>query len=73
MITTHIEMNNIAHHTALSEAELYFRFHRIIAQQAGEALGVDMRDHDLSKTRLVQLALAYCWHWPEWAPEKDKN
>ena len=27
-----------------------------------------MLDHDLTKSRLVQVALAYCWEWPKWAP-----
>ena len=73
-VTPHIKNNPKAYHHAMTEATQYFRFHRVIVQEVGEVLGVDMRDHDLTKTRLVQVALAFCWHWPQWAQAaKDKN
>ncbi len=46
----------------------YFRKHRRLVRHVGEMLGVNMDDHDLTKTKIVLLALAYMWNWPV---EKD--
>ena len=35
-----------------------------IVRRVGELLDVDMDDHDLSKSRIVQIALGFLWHWP---------
>ena len=48
---------------ALRDATLYLTLHRSIVRRVGDITQVDMDDHDLTKTRLVQLALAYAWHW----------
>ena len=66
-ITPFIRKNSMAYHAAMSESGDYLQKHRLIARCVGSALAIDMRDHDLSKSRLIQVALAYCWHWPEWA------
>ena len=49
---------------ALREATLYLTLHRSIVRRVGDVTQVDMDDHDLTKSRLVQMALAYAWHWP---------
>lgn len=41
----------------------YFDLHRKIVRKCGQVLGVDMEDHDLTKSRLVQVALGYWWHY----------
>ena len=48
---------------ALREATLYLTMHRSIVRRVGDVTQVDMDDHDLTKSRLVQFALAYAWHW----------
>ena len=42
----------------------YLTTHRGIVRRVGELLDVDMDDHDLSKSRIVQIALGFLWHWP---------
>ncbi len=49
---------------ALEEAIAYFRMHMQLVRKMGRLLSMDMNDHDLTKTKLVQYALAYLWHWP---------
>ena len=61
----------MAFHQAMTESSEYLETHRVMVRCVGKALGVNMQDHDLSKSRLIQVALAYCWHWPKWA-EKAK-
>ena len=56
---------------ALERAEDYLSLHRHIARNSGDALGIDMESHDLSKTRLVNWALAYLWHWEGNADDKS--
>ena len=63
-ITPLLKSRFLEFHQAISQGEEYLRLHRLMAQQVGYALGISMADHDLTKTRLVQVALAYCWHWP---------
>ncbi len=45
------------------EAEEYFKCHRHLVRCAGQVLGIDMEDHDLTKTKLFHYALGYLWHW----------
>ena len=42
---------------------LYHTLHRIIVRRVGAVTGVDMDDHDLSKSRIVHVALALWHHW----------
>ena len=49
--------------TALAEALRYHTLHRCVVQRVGAINQVDMDDHDLSKSRLVHVALAYWCHW----------
>lgn len=49
---------------ANDEATRYFILHRKLVVAVGRELGVDMKDHDLTKTTVVQLALGTRWHWP---------
>ena len=44
-------------------SDWYLTVHRNCVRALGRALGVDMEDHDLTKTRIVQVALGYLWHW----------
>ena len=57
---------------ALQKAIDYHRLHRSVVRHVGNALKVDMADHDLTKTKIIQLALAYAHHWDE-QYEKDKT
>ena len=45
------------------ESESYLSLHREIVKQVGNLLEVDMDDHDLTKSRVVQIALGFLWHW----------
>ena len=71
VVTPLLKERFLEFHQALCQGEDYLRLHRAMAQQVGYSLGIDMADHDLSKTRLVQVALAYCWHWAGWGGEQD--
>ena len=44
-------------------SDWYLTVHRNCVRALGRALDVDMEDHDLTKTRIVQVALGYLWHW----------
>ena len=44
-------------------SDCYLTVHRKCVRALGRALYVDMEDHDLTKTRIVQVALGYMWHW----------
>jgi len=46
------------------EAVDYFSIHRRTVMAVGKLVNINMADHDLTKTRLVQIALAFLWHWP---------
>ena len=46
------------------ESRDYFIMHRLIVRRVGRLLDVDMDDHDLTKSRIVQIALGFLWHWP---------
>ena len=48
---------------ALDDAIRYHDLHRRIVTRVGRLLNIDMADHDLTKTRIVQAALAYVHHW----------
>ena len=41
----------------------YLTMHRLIVRQVGHLLNIDMDDHDLTKSRIVQIALGFLWHW----------
>ena len=41
----------------------YLVEHREMVRACGRLLGVDMENHDLTKTRIVQIALGYAWHY----------
>ena len=42
---------------------VYLTLHRRIVREVGRMLECYMEDHDLTKTRVVQIALGYMWHW----------
>ena len=46
------------------DSEKYLSIHRACVRRVGRVLGVDMDDHDITKTRIVQVALGFMWHWP---------
>ena len=55
----------------------YLTLHRRCVIQTGKVFNVDMTDHDLTKTRLVQIALGRSYHWPDekqgpWDKKVDK-
>ena len=73
-LTSHLAENSMAYQKAMTLLTVYLRKRRIIAKHVGRALGINMLDHDLTKSRLVQVALAYRFYWPEWAgKEKCKE
>ena len=41
----------------------YFSIHHLIVRRAENLLSINADDHDLSKTRVVQIALESLWHW----------
>ena len=43
----------------------YFTMHRRCVIQTAKLFGVDMMDHDLNKTRLIQIAIGRIYHWPD--------
>ena len=53
------------------ESNCYLAIHRRIVRRVEQLLGVDMKDHDLSKSRIVQIALGFLWHWPADRAETD--
>ena len=44
------------------ESESYLSLHRETVKQLGNLLEVDMNNHDLTKSRVVQIALGFLWH-----------
>ena len=46
------------------DSEKYLTFHRDLVKAVGKLLGIDMEDHDVTKSRIVQIALGFLWHWP---------
>ena len=49
--------------TSCRDSEKYLSIHRGCVRRVGKILGIDMEDHDLTKSRIVQVALGYMWHW----------
>ena len=49
----------------------YLTVHRQCVREVGRILSVDMEDHDLTKSRIVQMALGYLWHWNGSKTESD--
>ena len=41
----------------------YLTMHRLIVRRVGHLLNIDMDDHDLTKSRIAQIALGFLWHW----------
>ena len=58
-----LEMHRMEWGFSCRESERYHSIHRKCVRRVGKVLGVDMEDHDLTKTRIVQIALGYMWHW----------
>ena len=63
-----VDTPQVAH--ALHEAMRYHALHRCVVRRLGRVTNVDMDDHDLTKSRIVQVALAYAWHWDD-EPQDD--
>ena len=55
------------------DSENYLTIHRKCVRAVGRVLDVDMEDHDLSKTRIVQAALGYMWHWVGDKSQRDES
>ena len=60
-IQPHINTSHFA--CAMQEAIRYHALHRCVVRRVGRITGVDMDDHDLTKSRIVHVALAYAHHW----------
>ena len=48
---------------ATEVSKSYLIEHRAMVRGCGRLLGVDMENHDLTKSRIVQIALGYAWHF----------
>ena len=48
---------------AVKTSKSYLIEHRAMVRECGRLLGVNMENHDLTKTRIVQIALGYVWHF----------
>ena len=48
---------------SLRASHIYLTTHRECARAVGRVLNIDMENHDLTKTRIVQVALGFMWHW----------
>ena len=46
------------------DSNSYLTKHRRIVRRMGQLLDVDMDNHDLSRSGIVQIALGFLWHWP---------
>ena len=62
-VQTYIDTYGILFNDALKDALHYHALHRCIVRRVGNLNQVDMDDHDLSKSRVIHLALAYAYHW----------
>ena len=69
-LQTVMEWNMCQFKVSLKRSMDYHILHRMIAKRVGRVCGIDMSDHDLTKTRLIHVALAYIHHWPE---DKDRD
>ena len=58
-----IEANRHETNVALTKSISYLELHRAIVRRVADAIGRNMDDHDLTKTRIIQVALGYRWHW----------
>ena len=56
--------NNWSWFVSYKEAMGYFLVHRGTVIEVGKLLDIDMNDHDVTKTHIVQIALGFLWHWP---------
>ena len=62
-VQTYIDTYGVLFSEALKEALHYHALHRCIVRRVGHLNEVDMDDHDLTKSRIVHVALAYAHHW----------
>ena len=60
-IQPHINTSHFA--CAIQEAIRYHTLHRCVVRRVGQITGADMDDHDLTKSRIIHVALAYARHW----------
>ena len=58
-------------HVCIFAGYMYLALHRRIVREVGNILGTDMNDHDLTKSRVVQIALGYVHHWE--GPREDTD
>ena len=72
MVQPRIDAQKDAFKKAFQAAMAYHTKHRLLVREVGKLTHIDMDDHDLTKSRLVQVALAYAWHWPEHLAPKDE-
>ena len=63
LIQTAIDAQPERFKVALVEALHYHTLHRCVVRRVGVVSQVDMDDHDLTKSRIVHVALAYWHHW----------
>ena len=56
--------NNWRWYVSYKEAMGYFLVHRGTVIEVGKLLDIDMNDHDVTKTHIVQIAPGFLWHWP---------
>ena len=64
------EINKGPHHyflwkRAFHQSQQYFRIHRDTVLRVSNILNLFCPGHDLTKTKLVIIALGFCWHWED--------
>ena len=70
LLQTHIDENPEKFYQAMKAALFYHTLHRALVRKVGRLNQIDMDDHDLSKSRIVHVALAYSYHWDD-TPQDD--
>ena len=54
----------------MKAALFYHALHRALVRKVGRLYEIIMNDHDLSKSRIVHVALAYSFHWDDTPRDK---
>ena len=70
-LQTHIDENPEKFYQAMKAALFYHTLHRALVRKVGRLNQIDMDDHDLSKSRIVHVALAYSFHWDDTPRDDD--
>ena len=70
-LQTHMDENPEKFYQAMKAALSYHTLHRALVRKVGRLNQINMDDRDLSKSRIVHVALAYSFHWGD--TPRDNN